>query len=150
MGRCLPCSRKIFAAKNSETEKRNPDARIISHPECQQPILIVSDFIGSTAALLNFSKKDSTQKYIVATESGILYQMKLASPQKTFIPAPPIDSTCGCNDCEFMKLITLEKVYRSLKEEKFEITLSSDIINLAVKPIKKMLEISASAGLFKR
>jgi len=141
---------KFSLQKILKLKKENPDAKIISHPECQQPILIVSDFIGSTTALLNFSKKDSTQKYIVATESGILYQMKLASPRKTFIPAPPIDSTCGCNDCEFMKLITLEKVYRSLKEEKFEITLSTDIINLAVKPIRRMLEISASAGLFKK
>jgi len=128
-------------------KKENPDAVIIAHPECQKPILIISDFIGSTASLLKYTQNDSAAKYIVATESGILHQMKIASPQKTFVPAPPVDSTCGCNDCEFMKLITLEKIYRSLKEEKYEVSLPLDIIKLAKQPIIKMLEISRKTGL---
>ncbi len=125
-------------------KKDNPDAKVISHPECQKPILIISDFIGSTAALLDYSSKDNSNKYIVATESGILHQMQKNSPGKVFIPAPPIDSTCGCNDCNFMKLNTLKKIYVALKYEKPEITLSKEIIERAVKPILRMLEISAS------
>jgi quinolinate synthase len=125
-------------------KKENPDAKIISHPECQKPVLLISDYIGSTAALLDFSVKDLNQKYIVATESGILHQMQKFSPNKVFIPAPPIDSTCGCNDCNFMKLNTLKKIYIALKYEKPEITIPKEIIEKAVKPILRMLEISAS------
>jgi len=120
----------------------NPDAKIISHPECQKPVLLISDFIGSTAALLDYTSKDSSKKYIVATESGIIHQMQKLSPSKIFIPAPPIDSTCGCNDCNFMKLTTLKKIYIALKYEQPEILLSEDIIKKAEKPIKRMLEIS--------
>jgi len=129
---------RIIKLKNE-----NPDAKLIAHPECQKPILIISDFIGSTAALLDFSSRDSSQKYIVATESGILHQMKSNSPEKTFIPAPPIDSTCGCNDCNFMKLNTLKKIYIALKYEKPEILLPAELIEKAVVPIRRMLEISA-------
>jgi len=128
---------KILALK-----KENPDAKIIAHPECKKPILIVSDFIGSTAALLNFTIKDFSKKFIVATESGILYQMQKNCPEKIFIPAPPLDSTCGCNDCNFMKLNTLKKIYISLKYEQPEIFISEEIIKKAVIPIHKMLEIS--------
>lgn len=123
-------------------KEENPDAKIISHPECQKPILLISDFIGSTAALLDFSLQDSSKKYIVATESGIIHQMQKLSPSKIFIPAPPIDSTCGCNDCNFMKLTTLKKIYIALKYEQPEITLPEELIKKAEKPIKKMLEIS--------
>lgn len=123
-------------------KEENPDAKIISHPECQKPILLISDFIGSTAALLDYSLKDSSKKYIVATESGIIHQMQKLSPSKVFIPAPPIDSTCGCNDCNFMKLTTLKKIYIALKYEQPEITLPEDLIKKAEKPIKRMLEIS--------
>ncbi|PKP22908.1 MAG: quinolinate synthase [Bacteroidetes bacterium HGW-Bacteroidetes-21] len=130
-----------------EIKKAHPEAKIIAHPECQKPILIVSDFIGSTAALLKFTQKDNTKEYIVATESGILHQMKKANPSKVFIPAPPVDSTCGCNDCQFMKLITLEKIYKSLVDEQFEINLSDKIIQKAVIPIQRMLEVSRKAGL---
>ena len=126
-----------------ELKKNNPDAKIIAHPECQKPILIVSDFIGSTAALLKYTSVDDNQKYIVATESGILHQMKSNSPDKVFIPAPPLDSTCGCNDCNFMKLNTLEKIYIALKYEQPEIILDKRLIEKAVIPIRKMLEISA-------
>jgi len=131
-------------------KQQNPDAKIISHPECQKPVLIISDFIGSTSALLKFTSSNNSLKYIVATESGILYQMKIANPTKTFIPAPPVDSTCGCNDCEFMKLISIEKIYKSLLEEKYEVNLPDYLINKAYKSIKTMLDISEKAGLFKK
>ncbi|MBI5540564.1 MAG: quinolinate synthase NadA [Bacteroidia bacterium] len=124
-------------------KKENPEAKIIAHPECQKPILIISDFIGSTAALLDYTTKDSTQKFIVATESGILHQMQKNCPDKLFIPAPPLDSTCGCNDCNFMKLNTLKKIYIALKYEQPEIILSEELIKKAVIPIRRMLEISA-------
>lgn len=124
-----------------ELKNLNPDAKIISHPECKEPILLVSDFIGSTSALLKFVIEDESKKYIVATESGIIYQMKKAKPEKEFIPAPPLDSTCGCNDCKFMKLNTLEKIYMSLKNEQFEINLTEELIKKAYLPLKRMLEI---------
>jgi len=125
-----------------DLKKENPDAKIISHPECKEPILLVSDFIGSTSALLNFVKTDDAKKYIVATETGILHQMKKAMPDKVFIPAPPEDSTCACNDCKYMKLTSLEKVYLSLKYEQFEVNLPEDIIKKAYIPIQRMLDLS--------
>ncbi|MDR2963087.1 MAG: quinolinate synthase NadA [Bacteroidales bacterium] len=125
-----------------ELKQQFPDAKILSHPECTQPILAVSDFIGSTAHILEFSKTDSAQTYIVVTESGILYKMREASPQKTFIPAPPNDSTCACNDCEFMRLITLKKIYTTLLYELPEVQLSAEVIEKARKPIERMLELS--------
>jgi quinolinate synthase len=123
-------------------KKEYPTAKIISHPECQKPIQLISDFIGSTAALLKFTQNDLSNQYIVATESGILHQMKKANPQKVFIVAPPKDSTCGCNDCSFMKLITLKKMYNTLKYEKPEVILDDETIRKAKKSIDKMLEIS--------
>lgn len=126
----------------------NPDAKLIAHPECRGPILALADFIGSTAALLEYTKKDSARKYIVATESGIIYQMKKANPGKEFIVVPS-DETCNCNDCPFMKLNTLEKIYLSLKNETPEILLDDVTIGLAAKPILKMLEISKRSGLVK-
>lgn len=130
-----------------ELKKENPDAKLISHPECQKPILLISDFIGSTSALLNYVKLDSNSKYIVATEWGILHQMQKAEPSKTFIAAPPKDSTCGCNECSFMKLISLKKIYLTLKHELPEITLEEELRRKAVKPIERMLEISKKLGL---
>lgn len=124
-----------------EIKKANPGAKLIAHPECEKPLQIAADFIGSTSALLKFTQSDDGDKYIVATESGILHQMKKRNPLKTFIPAPPLDSTCGCSDCKYMKLHNLEKLYLSLKEEKFEIKLSSEIIEKARKPILRMLSI---------
>ena len=125
-----------------EIKNKEPDAKIIAHPECEKPILLVADHIGSTRALLNFTKKDNSEKYIVATESGIIHQMKKANPQKTFIPAPPKDSTCACNDCNFMKLITIKKVYNCLKYELPEVNVDKKIRDKAVHSIKRMLEIS--------
>ena len=130
-----------------ELKRSFPLAKVIAHPECEQPILIIADFIGSTSALLNFTIKDNSQYYIVATESGILHQMKKANPDKVFIPAPPADSTCACNDCRFMKLITLKKLYLCLKYEIPEVTLSEEIRLKAEKPILRMLEISEKLGL---
>ena len=130
-----------------ELKKEHPDAQIIAHPECEKPILIVSDHIGSTSSLLNYTKRDPGMKYIVATESGILHQMRKANPQKTFIPAPPKDSTCACSDCRFMKLISLKKIYNTLKYEQPEVTLEQDLMNRARGSIVRMLEISERLGL---
>lgn len=126
----------------------HPDAKLIAHPECRGPILALADFIGSTAALLEFTKKDTTQKYIVATEGGIIHQMKKANPQKEFIVVPS-DETCNCNDCPFMKLNSLEKIYLALKNEQPEILLDPETIELAAIPILRMLEISKRTGLVK-
>jgi quinolinate synthase len=125
-----------------ELKKMNPDAKIIAHPECEKPILIVADHIGSTTALLNFTISDKAMKYIVATESGIIHQMQKANPGKSFIPAPPKDSTCACSDCNFMKLNTIEKIYNALKFEMPEIILDEEVRKKAEGPIKRMLEIS--------
>jgi quinolinate synthase len=130
-----------------DLKKENPDAKIIAHPECEKPIRIVADHIGSTSSLLKFSIEDETTKFIVATESGILHQMRKASPQKTFIAAPPKDSTCACNDCKFMKLITLKKIYNTLKYELPEVTMNEELRIKAEKPIRRMLDISDKLGL---
>jgi len=119
-----------------------PDAQIIAHPECEKQILIVADHIGSTTSLLNYTKSDNGMTYIVATESGILHQMRKANPQKNFIPAPPKDSTCACNDCKYMKLISMKKVYNTLKYELPEITLEQDLMDRARVSIIRMLDIS--------
>jgi quinolinate synthase len=126
-----------------ELKKSNPDAKILAHPECKKPILLVSDYIGSTSALLSFAINDDSKKYIVATESGILHQMQKSCPDKIFIPAPPVDSTCGCNDCKFMKMITLKKIYDSLVSEQPEIQLDSGLMKRAEGSIFRMLEISS-------
>jgi quinolinate synthase len=120
----------------------HPDAEFIAHPECEKPVLMVAKFIGSTTALLNYVKKSEAKKFIVATESGILHQMAKACPDKTFIPAPSVDSTCGCNDCSYMKLNSLQKLYICLKHELPEIILPQEVIEKAQIPIKRMLEIS--------
>ena len=122
-----------------ELKKQHPDAKILAHPECQKPILIVADHIGSTSELLRFSKTDAATEYIVATESGILHQMRKASPQKRFIPAPPNDSTCACNDCRYMKLVTLQKIHDCLLNESNEVVLDEELRIKAEKPIQRML-----------
>ena len=123
--------------------KTHPKAKLIAHPECQRPVLIAADFVGSTSALLKYTETDSGSEYIVATESGIIHQMRKRNPDKTFIPAPPIDSTCGCNDCKFMKIHDLQKIYDSLNEEKFEINIDSLVMEKARIPIQRMFELSA-------
>lgn len=130
-----------------ELKEANPDALILAHPECKSTLLTLADFVGSTSALLKYSKENKATTFIVATESGILHQMEKASPQKTFIPAPPNDSTCACNECSYMKLNTLEKLHACLRDETPEISVDKNIIERAVKPIHKMLEISEKLGL---
>jgi quinolinate synthase len=125
-----------------ELKKENPDAKIIAHPECEKPVLILADYIGSTSALLKYTAEDGNNKYIVATESGILYQMRKQHQEKTFIPAPPDDSNCGCNDCNYMKQNTMEKVYLCLRYEMPEIIMDEELRKRAEKPIRRMLELS--------
>lgn len=122
--------------------EQHPDAEFIAHPECEKPVLIIADFIGSTTALLNYVQKSSSKKFIVATESGILHQMIKACLDKIFIPAPSVDSTCGCNDCSYMKLNSMQKLYICLKHELPEIILPPEVIEKAQAPIFRMLEIS--------
>jgi quinolinate synthase len=124
----------------------HPHAKVLAHPECEDVVLKFADYIGSTTGLLKFSQNDASAEYIVATETGILHQMQKASPQKTFIPAPPTNS-CACNDCPHMKLNTLEKLYICMKYEVPEILMDEEIRLAAKKPIDKMLEISAKYGL---
>ncbi len=128
-------------------KEENPEAKIIVHPECELPVRMVADYIGSTAALLKFTKTDNAETYIVGTEPGIIHQMKKENPGKRFIPAPPRDSTCGCNECSFMKLITIGKIYKCLRDEKPEILIDSEVLEKARKPIIRMMEISEKSGL---
>ena len=121
---------------------QQPDAIFIAHPECEKQVLMVANFVGSTTALLNYVSNSNATKFIVATESGILHQMQKANPDKIFIPAPSIDSTCGCNDCSYMKLNTMQKLYLALKYERPEIILDPEIIEKAKIPILRMLELS--------
>lgn len=123
-------------------KEEHPEAAIIAHPECKRPLLLMADFIGSTQALLNFTIQSDSTKFLVATEAGILHEMQKKNPDKIFIPVPPNDSTCACNDCNFMKLNTLEKLYRCMKDETPEIIIDEDIRVKAVKPILRMLEMS--------
>lgn len=138
---------EIFSLeKITRLKVRHPKAKIIAHPECEDPILRVADYIGSTTGLLKYTQQDEAQEYIVATETGILHQMQKASPKKTFIPAPP-DNSCACNDCPHMKLNTLEKLYLCMEYEMPEIIMDEQLRLAAKKPIDRMLEISAKFGL---
>ena len=138
---------EIFSLeKITKLKVRHPEAKLIAHPECEEPILRLADYIGSTTALLNYTKKDSSKEYIVATEAGILHQMELSSPGKVFIPAPPT-SNCACNDCPHMKLNTLEKLYLCMEYEQPELLMDPELMIAARKPIERMLEISARFGL---
>lgn len=138
---------EIFSQdKIEDLLKAHPEAKFIAHPECEDHILAMADYIGSTSGMLKYTIDDSSQTYIVATESGILYQMQKASPHKTFIPAPP-NNACACNDCPYMKLNTLEKLYNCMYYDMPEVVLSEDIIERARRPIERMLEISDRLGL---
>ncbi len=132
--------------KIMKLKMRHPKAKLLAHPECEEPILKLADFVGSTTGLLKFSQNDPSEEYIVATETGILHQMLKASPNKKFIPAPPTNS-CACNDCPHMKLDTLEKLYICMKYEAPEILMDENIRIAAKKPIDRMLEISKHYGL---
>lgn len=124
-------------------KEQHPQAKLIAHPECEEAVLKVADMIGSTSAMLKFTQVDNADTFIVATETGILYQMMLSSPHKTFIPAPP-DNSCACNDCPHMKLNTLEKLYACMRDEKPEIIMPEKLMKAAEGSIKRMLEISAN------
>ncbi|RLD35551.1 MAG: quinolinate synthase [Bacteroidetes bacterium] len=126
----------------------HPDAKLVAHPECKAQVLELADYVGSTTAMLNFTASDDAKKYIVATETGILHQMRKNSPEKEFIIVPT-DETCSCNDCPYMKLNTMEKLYRCMLDEKPEIILDNNIIEMAKKPINKMLDISRKLKLIK-
>ncbi len=138
---------EIFSLeKITKLKVRHPEAILIAHPECEDPVLKVADYIGSTTQLLKFTQTDSHDQYIVATETGILHQMMKASPEKIFIPAPP-DNACACNDCPHMKLNSLEKLYLCMEYEAPEILMEEELRLAAKKPIDRMLEISKKAGL---
>jgi quinolinate synthase len=132
--------------KITKLKIRHPKAKVIAHPECEEPVLRVADYIGSTTSLLKFTMQDEAEEYIVATETGILHQMQKQSPYKTFIPAPP-DNMCACNDCPYMKLNTLEKLYLCMEYEEPQIIMDEYLLNAAKKPIERMLEISHHFGL---
>ena len=138
---------EIFSLeKITKLKVRHPQAKLIAHPECEEPLLRIADFIGSTTQLLKYTKEDPSESFIVATETGILHQMQKASPHKTFIPAPP-NNACACNDCPHMKLNTLEKIYLCMKYEVPEILMDEELRLAAKKPIDRMLELSAQFGL---
>jgi quinolinate synthase len=138
---------EIFSReKITKLKERYPNAKLLAHPECEDVILKMADYIGSTTGLLNYATKSSEKEFIVATESGIIHQMQKENPEKVFIPAPP-NNNCACNDCPHMKRNTLEKLYLCMKNELPEVTVPADIIKRAVKPIERMLEISAKLGL---
>ncbi len=130
-----------------ELKQQYPDALVLAHPECKREILLVADQVGSTAALLRFATESDNKQFIVATESGILHEMQKSNPNKEFIPAPPADSTCACNECNFMRLNTMTKLYNTLKYELPEIIVDEEVAAKAIKPIQRMLDISASLGI---
>ncbi|MDE6628338.1 MAG: quinolinate synthase NadA [Muribaculaceae bacterium] len=125
-----------------ELKKRHPGAKVLAHPECKKALVILADKVGSTAALLSYAVESDCKEFIVATESGILHEMRKKCPDKTFIPAPPSDSTCACNDCAYMKLNTLEKLYNTLLHGQPEIHVDPEVAEKARRPIEKMLEMS--------
>lgn len=138
---------EIFSLeKITRLQERHPNAVLIAHPECEAPILDRAAYIGSTSGLLKFTEENDAQEFIVATEPGIIHQMRKNSPHKTFIPAPP-NNACACNDCPHMKLNTLEKIYLCMKYDAPEVKLDADLIERSVKSIERMLEISARFGL---
>lgn len=138
---------KFSVSKVLDLKKEYPDAQVLVHPECKDVIVRLADKVGSTAGLLKYAVASDCKRFLVATESGILHEMQKSAPDKVFIPIPPEDSTCACNNCSFMRLNTLEKVYEVLKNESPEVEVSDELREKAVKPIQKMLEISAKLGL---
>lgn len=125
-----------------ELKKQYQQAKVLAHPECKKNLLLLADVIGSTQALLDYATKSNETQFLVATESGILHEMQKKNPEKEFIPVPPADSTCACNECNFMRLNTLEKLYSCLRDEIGEIVVDENIAQKALKPIVRMLEMS--------
>lgn len=130
-----------------ELKKQYPNAEVLAHPECKSTILALADKVGSTAALLKHAINSDCKQFIVATESGILHEMRKNCTEKTFIPAPPADSTCACNECNYMRMNTMRKLYNTLKYELPEVTVDKEIAAKAIVPIERMLDISAKLGL---
>lgn len=138
---------EIFSQeKITKLKMRHPQAKVIAHPECEEAVLQLADFIGSTSGLLKYTLENPATEFIIATESGIIHQMQQKSPLKTFIPAPP-DNSCACNDCPYMKLNTLEKLYLCMEYEEPEIIMDEQLRVASKKPIERMLEISHRFGL---
>lgn len=125
-----------------DMKKEHPGAKVLVHPECRKPLQMIADKVGSTAALLEFAANDEASEFIVVTESGILFEMRRKCPDKTFLPAPAEDAECQCNECDYMKLNTLEKVYKALRDEKPEVIVEPELAEKALRPIKRMLELS--------
>lgn len=138
---------KFSVEKIVALKQQYPDAKVLVHPECKGAVVKLADKVGSTAALLKFAIADEARVFLVATESGILHEMQKSCPEKTFIPVPPEDSTCACNECNFMRLVTMEKLYNSLKYEWPVVEVPEDIRVKAIRPIDRMLEISERLGL---
>ena len=127
---------KLLALK-----KEHPGAKVLAHPECKKPVLMAADFVGSTAAIIDFVGTDGGREYLIATESGILFELREKYPDVNFIPVPPIDSTCGCNDCQYMKLVTLEKICRALETETPEVVIDEEVRRRAERSIRNMLAL---------
>lgn len=133
---------RFSVEKLVELKHEHPDAKVLVHPECRGAVVKLADVVGSTAALLNYAVASPCNTFLVVTESGILHEMQKKCPEKNFIPVPPDDSACGCNECNFMRLCTLEKVYNTLRYEWPEIDVPADVAAQAIKPIERMLELS--------
>lgn len=138
---------RFSVEKLVELKQQHPTAKVLVHPECKGPIVKLADVVGSTAALLKFAINSESDTFLVVTESGILHEMQKQAPGKTFIPVPPDDSTCGCNECNFMRLITLAKVYNTLRYEWPEVSVNPEVAQAAIRPIERMLDISKQLGL---
>ncbi|MDE6008646.1 MAG: quinolinate synthase NadA [Muribaculaceae bacterium] len=128
--------------KIMEMKREHPEAKVLVHPECRRPLQLIADKVGSTAALLEFAEQDDAPEYVVVTESGILFEMRRKCPGKIFLSAPAEDAECQCNQCEYMKMNTLEKVYEALRDGKPEITVDAEVAEKALRPIERMLEMS--------
>ena len=138
---------RFSVEKLVELKQAYPGAKVLVHPECRGAIVKLADVVGSTAALLKYAINNEADTFLVVTESGILHEMQKKAPQKHFIPVPPNDSTCACNECNYMRLITLQKVYNTLLHEWPFIEVPAEVSEKAIRPIKAMLEISAKLGL---
>ena len=133
---------RFSVEKLVELKREHPEAKVLVHPECRGAVVKLADVVGSTAALLKYAVASEAREFLVVTESGILHEMQRQCPDKTFIPVPPEDSTCGCNECNYMRLCTLEKVYNALRYEWPTVTVPPEVAERAVRPIERMLELS--------
>ena len=125
-----------------DMKKEHPGAKVLVHPECKRPLQLIADKVGSTAALLDYARESEAQEFIVVTESGILFEMQRKCPDKTFLPAPAEEAGCNCNNCDYMKLNTLEKVLKCLRTEQPAIEVDTEVARKAIRPIERMLELS--------